>query len=236
MPSRKCGRFHTARLTPPQLTPRRAGDAGPPLHPPHGNAGKRSRYQDGARVEVHGTQITLRLSLRPSRRQHRRFPACRAHRPYLAHLPYLAHRPPPRFRSRRKCHGRRELGQHQTADARTEQDHGSFGQQMCHCKNTVAGAPPPTAFQVPPNYKQVGLPSTPAPPGAPAPPAIPWAPAMPAAPKIPGAPAIPPRRSYPQPCNSRSTAMPAAPAAPAAPAMPAPPKPRPSSSNLTVSP
>lgn len=103
---------------------------------------------------------------------------------------------------------------------------GSFGQQMCHCKNTVAGAPPPTAFQVPPNYKQVGLPSTPAPPGAPAPPAIPWAPAMPAAPKIPGAPAIPAAPKLPAaPAIPGVPAMPAAPAAPAAPAMPAPPKP-----------
>jgi len=91
---------------------------------------------------------------------------------------------------------------------------GSFGQQMCHCKNTVAGAPPPTAFQVPPNYKQVGLPSAPLPPGMPAPPAIPWAPKLPGAPAVPAAPKIP-----------GAPAMPAAPAAPAAPAMPTPPKP-----------
>ena len=88
---------------------------------------------------------------------------------------------------------------------------GSFGQQMCHCKNTVAGEPPPSTFQVPPNYKQVGLPAVPAPPAMPAAPAIPGAPAMPAAPKIPGAPAMP--------------AAPAPPAAPAMPSMPTAPKP-----------
>lgn len=103
---------------------------------------------------------------------------------------------------------------------------GSFGQQMCHCKNTVAGEPPPTAFQVPPNYKQVGLPSTPPPPGAPAPPAVPWAPAMPAGPKIPGAPAMPAAPAIPAaPKIPGMPAIPATPAAPAAPAMPTPPKP-----------
>jgi hypothetical protein len=79
---------------------------------------------------------------------------------------------------------------------------GSFGQQMCHCKNTVAGEPPLSTFQIPPGYKQVGVPA------APAPPAPPAAPGMPAAPKMPAAPA-----------------MPAAPKTPAAPAMPAAPKP-----------
>ena len=90
---------------------------------------------------------------------------------------------------------------------------GSFGQQMCHCTNTVPGEPPPTAFQVPADYKQIGVPPPPAvppPPGAPAPPAmppIPRSPAVPAAPAMPGAPAPP-----------------AAPAAPAIPAAPKPPK------------
>jgi hypothetical protein len=97
---------------------------------------------------------------------------------------------------------------------------GSFGQQMCHCKNTVAGEPSPTAFQVPPNYTQVGLPSAPPPPGMPAPPAIPWAPKLPGAPAVPAAPAMPAAPKIPA-----APAMPAAPAAPAAPAMPTPPKP-----------
>jgi hypothetical protein len=91
---------------------------------------------------------------------------------------------------------------------------GSFGQQMCHCKNTVPGEPPPTAFQVPPDYKQIGLPPAPAPP---APPAMPGAPAMPAAPAIPGAPKMPAAPAMP--------GAPAAPAMPAAPSMPKPPKP-----------
>jgi hypothetical protein len=38
---------------------------------------------------------------------------------------------------------------------------GSFGQQMCHCKNTVAGEPHPSLFQVPPDYKQVAAPKPP---------------------------------------------------------------------------
>ena len=97
---------------------------------------------------------------------------------------------------------------------------GSFGQQMCHCKNTVAGEPSPTAFQVPPNYTQVGLPSAPPPPGMPAPPAIPWAPKLPGAPAVPAAPAMPAAPKIPA-----APAMPAAPAVPAAPAMPTPPKP-----------
>ena len=41
---------------------------------------------------------------------------------------------------------------------------GSFGQQMCHCKNTVAGEPHPSTFQIPADYKQVGLPAAPKPP------------------------------------------------------------------------
>jgi len=85
---------------------------------------------------------------------------------------------------------------------------GSFGQSMCHCKNTVAGEPPPSAFQIPPGYKQVGLPP------APAPPAMPGAPAMPSMPAAPSAPAMPSMPGAPAP-----------PSAPAAPAMPAAPKP-----------
>jgi hypothetical protein len=54
---------------------------------------------------------------------------------------------------------------------------GSFGQQMCHCKNAAAGEPPASLFQIPANYKPVGLPA---------------APAMPAAPSTPSAPAMPP--------------------------------------------
>ena len=68
---------------------------------------------------------------------------------------------------------------------------GSFGQVMCHCKNTVPGEPPPTAFQVPPDYKQVGLPPAPAPPAPPAMPSMPAAPAAPAAPAMP--PITPPK-------------------------------------------
>ena len=41
---------------------------------------------------------------------------------------------------------------------------GSFGQQMCHCKNTVAGEPHPSLFQIPADYKQVGKPAAPKPP------------------------------------------------------------------------
>jgi hypothetical protein len=44
---------------------------------------------------------------------------------------------------------------------------GPFGQQMCHCVNAVAGEPPPTAFQIPPGYKPVGLPPPPKPPSMP---------------------------------------------------------------------
>jgi hypothetical protein len=65
---------------------------------------------------------------------------------------------------------------------------GSFGQQMCHCKNAVAGEPPATAFQIPANYKQIGPPVPPAPP---APPAMPAMPAAPAAPAMPSAPKPP---------------------------------------------
>ena len=100
---------------------------------------------------------------------------------------------------------------------------GSFGQQMCHCKNTVAGEPPPTAFQVPPNYKQVGLPSAPTPPAPPAVPGMPAAPAMPgmpAMPSMPAAPAMPAAPSMPS-----APAVPAAPAAPQVPSMLTPPKP-----------
>jgi hypothetical protein len=61
---------------------------------------------------------------------------------------------------------------------------GSFGQQMCHCKNTVAGEPHPSTFQIPADYKQVGLPPAPKPPAAPAPPAMPAAPAMPKPPSL----------------------------------------------------
>ena len=68
---------------------------------------------------------------------------------------------------------------------------GSFGQVMCHCKNTVPGEPPPTAFQVPPDYKQVGLPPAPTPPAPPAMPSMPAAPAAPAAPAMP--PITPPK-------------------------------------------
>lgn len=62
---------------------------------------------------------------------------------------------------------------------------GPFGQSMCHCKNTVPGEPPASAFQIPPNYKQIGLPAGPAPPAMPAAPAPPAAPAMPAMPQAP---------------------------------------------------
>jgi hypothetical protein len=55
---------------------------------------------------------------------------------------------------------------------------GSFGQQMCHCKNTVPGEPPASAFQIPPGYKQVGLPAAPAPPAPPAMAALPKPPTL----------------------------------------------------------
>jgi hypothetical protein len=73
---------------------------------------------------------------------------------------------------------------------------GSFGQQICHCKNPVGGEPPASAFQIPPQYKQIGVPAAPAPPAMPSAPAMPGAPAMPAAPKLPSAPAMP---SIPKP-------------------------------------
>lgn len=38
---------------------------------------------------------------------------------------------------------------------------GSFGQQMCHCKNAVAGEPPSSTFQIPADYKHIGLPKPP---------------------------------------------------------------------------
>jgi len=62
---------------------------------------------------------------------------------------------------------------------------GPFGQSMCHCKNTVPGEPPASAFQIPPNYKQIGLPAAPAPPPMPAMPAAPAPPPMPSMPKAP---------------------------------------------------
>ncbi len=79
---------------------------------------------------------------------------------------------------------------------------GPFGQSICYCKNTVPGEPSPSAFQIPPNYKQIGLPSTPAPPP------MPGAPAMPSAPAMPGL-----------------SGMPSAPTPPAMPSMPSAPKP-----------
>jgi len=103
---------------------------------------------------------------------------------------------------------------------------GSFGQQMCHCKNTVAGEPPATAFQIPPNYKQAGLPSAPTPP---APPAVPAAPAMPGMPAMPGKPALPGMPAAPAmpsaPSMPSAPAVPSAPAAPQVPSMLTPPKP-----------
>jgi hypothetical protein len=81
---------------------------------------------------------------------------------------------------------------------------GSFGQQMCFCKNTVAGEPPPSSFQIPPNYKQAGLPQAPAPPSLPGAPmpqmSTPKAPSMqmpsaPPAPQMPSAPQIPKPKS-----------------------------------------
>jgi hypothetical protein len=50
---------------------------------------------------------------------------------------------------------------------------GAFGQTTCYCKHAASGEPPPTAFQIPPNYTQVQ------PPAMPKAPAIPKAPAMP---------------------------------------------------------
>jgi len=76
---------------------------------------------------------------------------------------------------------------------------GPFGQQICHCTNTKAGEPNPAAFQVPPDYKQVGLPAAPAPPAMPAVPSLPKPPAMPGAPSLPTPPAIPAAPSLPQP-------------------------------------
>jgi hypothetical protein len=67
---------------------------------------------------------------------------------------------------------------------------GSFGQQMCHCKNAVAGEPPAAHFQVPLDYKQIGLPTAPAPPAAPAIPAAPAPPAIPGLPKPPKPPSF----------------------------------------------
>jgi hypothetical protein len=50
---------------------------------------------------------------------------------------------------------------------------GSFGQQICHCKNAVGGEPPASAFQIPADYKPAGLPAAPAMPAAPKAPAMP---------------------------------------------------------------
>lgn len=41
---------------------------------------------------------------------------------------------------------------------------GPFGQQICQCKTAVAPAPPPTAFQIPPDYKPVTALTPPKPP------------------------------------------------------------------------
>lgn len=44
---------------------------------------------------------------------------------------------------------------------------GPFGQQVCHCKVSAGAEPPPTAFQVPPNYTHVPMLSPPKPPKPP---------------------------------------------------------------------
>ena len=46
---------------------------------------------------------------------------------------------------------------------------GPYGQQICQCRTAVAAEPPPTTFQIPPDYKQVALPM-PQPPPVPTPP------------------------------------------------------------------
>ncbi len=48
---------------------------------------------------------------------------------------------------------------------------GPFGQQICHCKVAPTAEPPPAAFEIPPDYKQVKMP-TPAKPPALQPPPI----------------------------------------------------------------
>jgi len=75
---------------------------------------------------------------------------------------------------------------------------GSFGQQMCHCKNTSAGEPPASMFQVPANYKQVGLPAMPAAPAMPTAPAMPSVSGLPSAPAAPSAPAVPSAPTLPK--------------------------------------
>jgi hypothetical protein len=44
---------------------------------------------------------------------------------------------------------------------------GAFGQHSCYCKHEASGEPPPTAFQIPPNYTQVKAPEMPKPPAMP---------------------------------------------------------------------
>jgi hypothetical protein len=105
---------------------------------------------------------------------------------------------------------------------------GSFGQQMCHCVNAVAGEPPPSTFQIPPDYKPVGLPPAPAPP---APPPAPQAPSMPSAPQAPSMPSAPQAPSMPS--APQAPSMPSAPQAPSMPSAPQapwlPPAPKPPS-------
>jgi len=72
---------------------------------------------------------------------------------------------------------------------------GSFGQQMCHCKNVAGGEPHPSTFQIPADYKQVGLPPPPQPPAI-TPPQAPQMPGFtpPQAPKAPSfTPPAPPK-------------------------------------------
>ena len=112
---------------------------------------------------------------------------------------------------------------------------GAFGQQMCHCVNAVAGEPPPSTFQIPPDYKPVGLPPAPAPPApppapqAPSMPSVAQAPSMPSAPQAPSMPSAtqaPSMPSAPQAPSMPSVAQaPSMPSAPQAPSMPSAPKP-----------
>jgi hypothetical protein len=68
---------------------------------------------------------------------------------------------------------------------------GKFGEQVCHCKY-AEGEPPPSQFEIPPDYKKVAPPKPPEMlkppemPKAPEVPKAPEAPKPPAAPKIPG--------------------------------------------------
>ncbi len=57
---------------------------------------------------------------------------------------------------------------------------GSFGQMISHCRKAMPGEPPPSVFQIPPEYKQFHVP----PPGMPAPPAAPAVPPPPPPPKF----------------------------------------------------